>query len=385
MIRTKKKMNLLKIASNFKINADISSIEPYGSGHINDTYYIKNTNSEDSDYLLQRINHRVFKDVPSLMNNIQLVTTHLRTRLKEIPGADPEKEVLSLVKTNEHLYYFLDERGNYWRMYKYIKNTKSIDIVETNEQAFEGGKAFGRFQMLLFDLDINLLNYTIPAFHHIGLRLTRFNSALQADPLDRKNAVAAEVEFIQLRIEGMCAILNLGREEGLPVRITHNDTKFNNILLDLNDQAQCVIDLDTVMPGYVAYDFGDAIRSIINTAPEDEQDLDKIRLNIPLFEAFTQGYLKESAGFLTENEIKSLPLSVLLFPYMQGVRFLTDYLNGDTYYKIHFPDHNLQRTRAQFQLLRKLEERYSKIENFIWETANTYLNKDINTNRSEAV
>jgi Ser/Thr protein kinase RdoA (MazF antagonist) len=378
-------MNLLKIASNFKINADISSIEPYGSGHINDTYYIKNINSEGSDYLLQRINHRVFKDVPSLMNNIQLVTTHLRTRLKEIPGADPDKEVLSLVKTNEHLYYFLDEGGNYWRMYKYIKNTKSIDIVETNEQAFEGGKAFGRFQMLLFDLDINLLNYTIPAFHHIGLRLTRFNSALQADPLDRKNAVAAEVEFIQLRIEAMCAILNLGREEGLPVRITHNDTKFNNILLNLNDKAQCVIDLDTVMPGYVAYDFGDAIRSIINTAPEDEQDLDKIRLNIPLFEAFTQGYLKESVGFLTENEIKSLPLSVLLFPYMQGVRFLTDYLNGDTYYKIHFPDHNLQRTRAQFQLLRKLEEQYSKIENFIWETANTYLNKDINTNRSEAV
>ncbi len=260
-------------------------------------------------------------------------------------------------------------------MYRYIENTKSIDIVETEEQAFEGGKALGRFQVLLFDLDINLLNYTIPAFHHIGLRLTRFNTALQADPLDRKKAVAAEVEFIQQRIESMCAILDLGREEGLPLRITHNDTKFNNILLDLNNKAQCIIDLDTVMPGYVAYDFGDAIRSIINTAPEDEKDLDKIGLNIPLFESFTKGHLSASAGFLTENEIKSLPLSVLLFPYMQGVRFLTDYLNGDTYYKTHFPHHNLQRTRAQFQLLRKLEEQYAKIENFILETASAMSEK----------
>jgi Ser/Thr protein kinase RdoA (MazF antagonist) len=307
----------------------------------------------------------------------------LRGKLREIPGADAEKEVLRLVMAQNHLYYFVDEHGNYWRMYKYIKNTKSIDIVETEEQAFEGGKAFGRFQVLLFDLDINLLSYTIPAFHHIGLRLTRFNTALQANPLDRKKTIAAEVEFIQQRIENMCAILNLGREEGLPLRITHNDTKFNNILLDMNDKAQCVIDLDTVMPGYVAYDFGDAVRTIINTASEDEKELDKIRLNMPLFEAFTKGYLKESASLLTSNEIKSLPLSVLLFPYMQGVRFLTDYLNGDTYYKIQFPDHNLQRTRAQFQLLRKLEEQYDKIEDFILGNANRHLN--IKTNSGEAV
>jgi Ser/Thr protein kinase RdoA (MazF antagonist) len=380
MIETNKQVDLLKITSNFIIGTDISSIEPYGSGHINDTYYIKNANDEDPDYLLQRINHQIFIDVQSLMNNIYLVTTHLRTKLKGISGADPDKEVLSLVMTHNHHHYFLDEHGNYWRMYKYIENTKSIDIVETEEQAFEGGKAFGRFQVLLFDLDINLLNYTIPAFHHIGLRLTRFNTALQADPLDRKKSVAAEVEFIQQRIESMCAILDLGREEGLPLRITHNDTKFNNILLDLNNKAQCIIDLDTVMPGYVAYDFGDAIRSIINTAPEDEKDLDKIGLNVPLFESFTKGYLSASAGFLTENEIKSLPLSVLLFPYMQGVRFLTDYLNGDTYYKTHFPHHNLQRTRAQFQLLRKLEEQYAKIENFVLDTASACLKKDINTN-----
>jgi Ser/Thr protein kinase RdoA (MazF antagonist) len=377
MIQTKEQFNLSNIALNFRIEADISSITPYGSGHINDTYYVKNSHNGESDYLLQRINHTVFRDVPALMNNIYLVISHLRSKLKEIPGADPDKEVLSLVKTNDHLYYYLDEQGNYWRMYKYITNTKSIDIVETKEQAFEGGKAFGRFQTLLSDLDINLLHYTIPDFHHIGLRLTRFNTALQTDPLGRKKTISAEIEFIQKRIESMCAILKLGKEEKLPLRITHNDTKFNNVLLDENDRAQCVIDLDTVMPGYVAYDFGDAIRTIINTAPEDEKELDKIKLNMPLFEAFTEGYLKESASFLTESEIKSLPLSVLLFPYMQGVRFLTDYLNGDTYYKVHFPDHNLQRTRAQFQLLGKLEEQYSKIENFIWETSGVYLNNSI--------
>ena len=376
MIQAKKKLNLLKIASNFIVGADIASIEPYGSGHINDTYYINNTDKEDPGYLLQRINHWVFKDIPSLINNIYLVTSHLRSKLKEVPGADPDKEVPTLIMTNDRCYYYRDERGNYWRMYKYIKNTKSIDIVETNEQAFEGGKAFGRFQVLLFDLDINLLHYTIPAFHHIGLRLTRLNTALQANSSGRKEAVVKEVEFIQQRVTSMCAILDLGREGRLPLRITHNDTKFNNILLDENDQAQCVIDLDTVMPGYVAYDFGDAIRSIINTAPEDEADLNKISLNIPFFEAFTRGYLQESAGFLTESEVKSLPLSVLLFPYMQGVRFLTDYLNGDTYYKIQFPDHNLQRARAQFQLLRKLEEQYAKIEGFIWQAANTCLTND---------
>ncbi len=377
MTQTKEQFNLSDIALNFRIEADTASITPYGPGHINDTYYVKNSNNGESDYLLQRINHTIFRDVPALMSNIYLVTTHLRSKLKEIPDADPDKEVLSLVKTNDSLYYYLDGQGNYWRMYKYITNTKSIDIVETEEQAFEGGKAFGRFQTLLSDLDINLLHYTIPDFHHIGLRLTSFNAALQADPVDRKKTISAEVEFIQKRTESMCAILKLGNEKKLPLRITHNDTKFNNILLDENDRAQCVIDLDTVMPGYVAYDFGDAIRTIINAAAEDEKELDKVKLNMPLFEAFTEGYLKESASFLTENEIKSLPLGVLLFPYMQGVRFLTDYLNGDTYYKVHFPDHNLQRTRAQFQLLSKLEEQYSKIENFIWETSGIYLNNSV--------
>lgn len=380
MIQANKQVDLLKITSNFIIGTDVASIEPYGSGHINDTYYVKNNHSQKPDYLLQRINHLVFKDVPALMNNIVLVTSHLRAKLREIPSADPDKEVLTLIQTRDYRYFHQDENGNFWRMYKYIQNTKSVDIVETNDQAFEGGKALARFQTLLFDLDTNLLNYTIPDFHNIAMRLTRFNTVLLNDPLCRKASVFSEIEFIQKRVQSMFTILGFGKERKLPTRITHNDTKFNNILLDEQGRAQCIIDLDTVMPGYIAYDFGDAIRTIINTAAEDEKDLQKIKLNMPLFEAFTQGYLKESAAFLTEDEIQSLPLAVLLFPYMQGVRFLTDYLNGDTYYKINFPDHNLQRTRAQFQLLRKLEEQYAEIENFVSETASACLKKDKNTN-----
>ncbi|HWZ16433.1 MAG TPA: aminoglycoside phosphotransferase family protein [Mucilaginibacter sp.] len=373
MIQIKEQVDLLTIVSNFQIAADPIFIQPFGSGHINDTYYIKNNHSGEPDYLLQRVNHLVFKDVPALINNIVLVTSHLRAKLGGIPSADPCKEVLTLIKTNDYRYFHQDENGNFWRVYKYIENTRSIDIVETNDLAFEGGRALAKFQTLLFDLDANLLTDTIPDFHNISMRLTRFNTALVNDPLCRKASVVNEIEFIQKRVQKMCAILELGKKRKLPLRITHNDTKFNNILLDEQGRAQCIIDLDTVMPGYIAYDFGDAIRTIINTAAEDEKDLKKIGLNMPLFQAFTQGYMKESAAFLTEDEIQSLPMAVLLFPYMQGLRFLTDYLNGDTYYKINFPSHNLQRTRSQLQLFRLLEERYAEIEMIIFNEANLYL------------
>jgi hypothetical protein len=375
-------LNLLKIAAKFVNEAAVASIQPYGSGHINDTYYVKN--HDFHDFLLQRINHNVFKDIPALMNNISLVLAHMRKKLKKINGAEPDKELLSLVLTHDHHNYYLDEQGNYWRMYKYIGNTRSIDIVETRQQAFEGGKAIGNFQALLFDLDSSLLNHTIPDFHHIGNRLAQFNAAILADPLDRKKTIISEIEFIMDRTERMSTILKFGDEGKLPLRITHNDTKFNNILLDEQNRAQCVIDLDTVMPGYVAYDFGDAIRTIINSGSEDEKDLNNIQLNMSLFEAFATGYLIASSGFLTENEIKSLPMGVLLFPYMQGVRFLTDYLNGDIYYKIHFPGHNLQRSRAQLQLLRKLEENYAGIETIIQEIA-ICLDKGVNTEDNATV
>jgi thiamine kinase-like enzyme len=352
----------------FKIDAKIASVKPFGSGHINDTYRIINSDINGADYLLQRINHHVFQDVPALMNNLQNVTNHLKKKLALMPGADTEREVLTLVKTRNNQPYFKDENGNYWRMFHFLKGTRSYDQVETIKQAFEGGKAFGRFQALLSDLDTSLVKDTIPNFHNIEFRLNNLQTAIDADIAGRLDHVLHEVEFVRQRVNKMSGILALGRAGILPQRIIHNDTKFNNVLLNSDDKAQCVIDLDTVMPGYVAYDFGDSIRTIINTAAEDEADLDRVGLNIPLFEAYTQGYLQEAIGFLTEAEINSLVKGVLLLPYSQSVRFLTDYLDGDHYYKIHFPDHNLQRTRAQIALVKKLEDNQELLQQIILNT-----------------
>lgn len=370
-------MNFTNIISKFCIEADLSTIKPYGSGHINDTFYIQHQSKHLPGYLLQRVNHNVFKDVPLLMSNIHQVTRHLKNKLGKALEAD-STDVLSLINTEDGRYYYHDDAGNYWRMYKYIESTKSIDQVESSQQAYEGGKAFGVFQTLLFDMDINLLHYTIPDFHHIGKRLSQLNDAIQTNQQDRKKYVVSEIEFILERTDSMFTLQKLADQGEIPLRITHNDTKFNNLLFNNNNKVKCVIDLDTVMPGYVAFDFGDAIRTIINTASEDEKDLDQINLNIPLFKAFTEGYLTATAKFLTHNEIKSLSLAVLLFPYMQAVRFLTDYLNGDIYYKVQSPEHNLQRTRAQLQLLKKLEEQFTEIEEFISTTASICLKSDIN-------
>ncbi|MFS2185803.1 phosphotransferase enzyme family protein [Mucilaginibacter sp. Mucisp84] len=365
--------NISEIVSNFCIEGNVAAIIPYGSGHINDTFYLKNANPGLPGYLLQRINHHVFENVPALMKNVQLVTDHLKEKLTGIPGSSPDKEVLTIVSAKDKQCFFCDETGNYWRMYCFLKDTKSYDMVLTEQQAYEGGKAFGKFQLLLSDLDSGLLYETIPGFHNITMRLDRLNKAVLADPKNRIKDVLTELSFIIERADQMATIMNLGKEGKLPLRIIHNDTKFNNILLDMNDHEQCVIDLDTVMPGYVAYDFGDAIRTIINTAPEDEQDITKIELNIPLFKAYAEGYFEYAGSFLSDTEVKSLSMGVLLIPYMQGVRFLTDYIEGDVYYKIHSPEHNLQRARAQFELLSKLEKNYDVFDQIIHNTAKKYI------------
>ncbi|SEM85086.1 Phosphotransferase enzyme family protein [Mucilaginibacter gossypiicola] len=364
--------SISEIATHFSIRGEIEAIVPFGSGHINDTFHIKVTDPDLPGYLLQRVNHYVFENVPALMNNVQLVTDHLKKKLDETPGSNPENEVLTIVKTKGNQLFFRDADSNYWRMFLFLKDTKSYDHVLTEKQACEGGKAFGKFQLLLADLDATLLAETIPGFHNIAMRLGKLNKAVLADSKDRVKEVLPELRFITERVEKMTSILNLGEEGKLPLRIIHNDTKFNNILLDKHDHAQCVIDLDTVMPGYVAYDFGDAIRTIINTASEDEPDLSKINLNMPLFKAYAEGYFKSAHAFLTDIEVETLLIGVLLIPYMQGVRFLTDYIEGDVYYKTHFAGHNLQRTRAQFQLLRMLEEQYAILDQVIREISVTY-------------
>lgn len=360
--------NFLDIIKNFKTEGQDFNTSAFGSGHINDTYRVKSGIAGGTDYLLQRINHFVFKDIEGLTNNLLLVTNHLK---KKIPhDLDAEKEVLTFIECKNGKYFYCDERGNYWRMTYFLNDTKSYDLVSTTQQAYQGGMAFGRFQAHLADLDPTALVSTIPDFLNAEKRLEDFEKAIQYNKADRAEYVTTEIEFLMTRANSMKELLHLGRSGLIPLRITHNDTKFNNVLLDKDNRIQCVIDLDTVMPGYVAYDFGDALRTIINKGKEDEEDLSAIQLNIDLFEEFTRGYLAQTRYFLTEHELHSLIKGVLLLPYLQAVRFLTDYLEGDVYYKTLLPEHNLQRTRAQIQLLKMIENKQDELKNFIeleWE------------------
>jgi Ser/Thr protein kinase RdoA (MazF antagonist) len=258
-----------------------------------------------------------------------------------------------------------DDDGSFWRMFIYIPDHRSYDIVDTPDKAIEGGKAIGRFQALLVDLPGKPLHETIPYFHDIEKRLDTFNSTVKSDRVNRASSASKEINFVLKRSEEMKIILRLGKEGKIPLRITHNDTKFNNILLDENDKALCLIDLDTVMPGYVHYDFGDVIRTAANTAAEDEKELSKIRMDIGLFKAFSEGYLSETNDTLNDVEKEYLAFAPRLLTYTMAVRFLTDYLDGDIYYKIHHEHHNLQRAKAQLKLIESMEEQYLAMQNII--------------------
>ena len=364
------------ILSNFCIAGFACEIVPYGSGHINHTFYIKNGDVSAPDYLLQRINHHIFKDVPALIENIKIVSSHLREKLTPVYGVEMDQRVLTLIETKDQQYYYQDEHGSFWRVFVYLKDTNSYDLIETEHQAFQGGSAFGKFQSLLSDLDPGLLTDTIPDFYNLENRLFNYKNALNKDLNGRAEECLEEILYINEHVSMMSTTFRLGKNI-LPLRITHNDTKFNNILFDQNDIVQCVIDLDTVMPGYVAYDFGDAMRTIANTAAEDEKDLSKITVNILLFEAYAKGYLKETISFLTAAEISSLMDWVLIVTYMQAVRFLTDYLEGDKYYKIHFPEHNIQRTRAQIKLLKKMVDSYDTLNSIVQNAVLIYKKPDV--------
>ena len=361
--------NLFEITSKFKCHVDVSTLQSYGTGHINDTYRLKNLVSEEYDYLLQKINHEVFKHVPKLMKNMCRVIAHLKKHLLNSGSGNPEKEVMTLVATKEGPYFYQDSNGDYWRMCHFLKNTKTYDVVETEQQAYEGGKAFGKFQAMLCDLSPDLMYEVIPDFHHMGKRLEQLAEARAQDAVGRVALVTEELETIDASAGSMSFFQQDEQLLTLPRRVIHYDTKFNNVLLNLEDRAQCVIDLDTVMAGYVAYDFGDAIRTIINRTTEDDKELSNIKLNIPLFKAYTKGYMEEARQFINEWELRSLIKGVLLLPYMQAVRFLTDYINGDRYYKTASADHNLQRTKAQLQLFKELLEHSESIENSIFTEA----------------
>ncbi|MFA6128342.1 MAG: aminoglycoside phosphotransferase family protein [Bacteroidales bacterium] len=357
--------NLQSITKHFSIDGTILSVLPYGSGHINDTYKVETAEPKCHNYILQRINHKIFKNVPGLMDNIDRVTRHIRMKLEATPGADPDRQTLTLVPTVDKKSFYQDADGNFWRMYLFIEDNRSYDIVDTPEKAFEGGRMFGKFQSMIADLPGDPLFETIPNFHNIDMRLDTLRKTIQADPAGRASKVAAEVDFVMERAEEMGTILHLGQKGLIPLRITHNDTKFNNVLLDKNDRGLCVIDLDTVMPGYVHYDYGDSIRTSTNTGAEDDPDLSRVGMDLHLFEAYTKGFLQETRSTLTATELEYLPLAGKLFPYIIGVRFLTDYVDGDNYFKIKHEHHNLQRARAQFKLLESMEGQFGAMQEIV--------------------
>lgn len=341
------------IISHFNITGHFSGSIPVLTGHINDSYNIFIQESTKPAYFLQWINNYIFRDVPGLMQNIVTVTSHLAAR-KSTSSADCS--TLQLIPTFEGNYFYKDHEGNYWRLYNYIQGTHSYDVVDSENIAFEGGKAFGRFMSDLADLPARQLHETIPDFHNMETRLAAFFQSVIDNKADRKEGVKPEIAFVEERASVMLSIPEMIREGIIPLRITHNDTKFNNILFDENNRAVCIVDLDTVMPGSVLFDFGDAIRTGANYADEDEKDLSKVNINLPVYKAYTRGFIASTCKSLTSNEISQLAFAARFMTFIIGLRFLTDYLDGDPYFRTLYPEHNLVRARVQFRLLETMEE-----------------------------
>jgi len=357
--------DFLSILSHYDLEGNAIEIVPFGNGHINDTFKIV-TESGTAKYILQRINHLIFTNVVMLQNNIQVVTSHIRKKLEARGEADIERKVLTFLPTKDGDNYYHDG-DNYWRVCLMIPDSSSLEEVNP-ELSYEAGKAFGDFQSMLADIPDSVIGETIPNFHNMEFRLQQFHDAVKADAVGRLDGVKDIVEEIEKRAKAMCIQEDLFREGKLRKRINHCDTKVNNILFDnQSGKVLCVIDLDTVMPGFVLSDIGDFIRTGANTGAEDDPNLDKVNVNMEIFKAYTRGYMETAKSFLTPLEISMLPYGGRLLTYMQTVRFFTDYINGDTYYKIHHPEHNLQRTKAQFKLLQSLEEHAAEMDGFMQE------------------
>ncbi len=356
-------MDDLKLISNhFSITGDVNKITPFGEGLINHSYRIQ-LKDNTKEYVLQKINHHIFKDVELLQSNIKRITDHIRHKLMEAGASDIDRKTLTVIPTTDgKLYYFDGE--NYWRMTLLIPDSTTFEAV-TPEYAYYAGKAFGQFQSMLADIPGEPLGETIPNFHNMEIRLESFRVAVKSNVAGRLVEVTDLVAEIEKRADEMCQCERLFREGKLPKRINHCDTKVNNMLFDAEGNVLCVIDLDTAMPGFVMSDFGDFMRTAGNTGKEDDQDLDKVNFNMEIFKSYTKGYLESAKNFLTPLEIELLPFGARLLTYMQLTRFLADYLNGDTYYKINSPLHNLQRSKAQFKLLQSIEAHYAEMQSFI--------------------
>lgn len=355
------------IAAFFADNSNLIEKCPYGNGHINDTFLLRYKTPENIEkkYILQRMNHNIFKNPQQLMENVVHITEYLRQTILS-QGGDPDRETLNVWKTLDGANWYQDSNKNYWRVFPFIENSICLEKVESEKDFYDSAVAFGNFQKMLADFPVQTLHETIPNFHNTVSRFQDFKKAIQEADKNRATLAKAEIAFALDREQDASILTDLLAKGKLPLRVTHNDTKLNNILLDADThKALCIIDLDTVMPGLSLYDFGDSIRFGASTGAEDEPDLSKVELDLSLFEVFTKGYLEGCAGSLTKTEIELLPVGAKLMTFECGIRFLADFLTGDHYFKVHRENHNLDRARTQFKLVADMEAKWNEMQSIV--------------------
>ncbi len=358
-----KPFDIAEIREQFSIKGVFTGYEKINNGHINSTYnLIFDENNNVTKYVLQKINTNVFKNPDELMSNIVAVTQHIRKKNAENNVSCPERRTLSFFPSLDGKYYYIDKQNNCWRLYTFIDDVYTFNSIDSEEVFYNAGAAFGEFQNLLTDFDGASLFETIKNFHHTASRFNDLKKAVEDNKAGRLDSVKEEIEFALQREADTHILVDMITEGKLPLRVTHNDTKLNNILFDnITNKGICIIDLDTVMPGLSVYDFGDSIRFGANTAAEDEKDVSKVSLSLPLYEAYVDGYLSSAKDGLTDLEKELLPFGAKIMTYECGIRFLTDYLNGDVYFKTDYPEHNLVRCRTQFALVKDMEDKMEKM------------------------
>ena len=356
-----------EVINSINFHGELVEMKPFGNGIINDTFLVtcQTYDGLQNKYIVQKINHSIFKDVDGLMENYCNVCNYLKS-IVEKRGGDIYRETVTVVPTKDGKSFVKDSNGYYWRAILFIPDTITYDVIECAEDFYKTGKAFGQFQNMLNEYDAESLYESIPNFHNTKERFKTFLEAVKEDKVGRRHSVEREINFILERKNDTRLLLDMLAEGKLPLRVTHNDTKLNNILMDKETKKGiCIIDLDTVMPGLSLYDFGDAIRSGATHAQEDEKDLDKVYVDLELFEAFTKGFIEGAEGILTSNEIEMLPMGAKVITLEQGIRFLTDYLNGDIYYKTSYENQNLLRTRTQLKLVSDMENKWSQLNEIV--------------------
>lgn len=362
----KSSTELTKVINAFNLEGELQECIVFGNGHINDTFRLTfKTEQGTRRYILQKMSSVVFKKPVELMENISNVTAWLKKKIRE-NGGDTERETLNLVMTREDIPYHVDKEGGYWRVYKFIEGATCYDAVKNDDDFYQSAVAFGHFQRLLADYPAETLHETIPNFHNTPDRMRIFREAVQRDAYSRAAGVQEEIRFIEEHEKLSHVLYDMLEEGKLPLRVTHNDTKLNNIMIDdATGKAICVIDLDTVMPGLSAHDFGDSIRFGASTGAEDERDLSKISCDLHLYEVYTKGFIEGCGGALTETELDMLPWGAVLMTFENGIRFLTDYLEGDHYFKIHRDGQNLDRCRTQLKLVSDMEEKMQQMQQIV--------------------